>query len=235
MTEINFRIEDWSAWAPGLEDKKDWIAWANKEKTVSPDHSKSPKIDFIPAMSRRRLGQLTKMSLKTSFDCTKNLNNIISVFASRYGEWQQTVKILQSISEGSEISPAGFSLSVHNTAAGIHSITSKNKSPYSAISANEMTFQTALIEALGRLQKQQNILLVIGEENTPEIYKEKFSQNSHPFAISLLLSKENPNITLRHSCKEENEAIDALDFLKSYINSSNKQKLSSNLFELEIN
>lgn len=234
MKEILFNIKNWSAFAPELENQQDWQDWAKGLKFVSSDHSLTPKVDFIPAMSRRRLSQLTKMSLQTAFDCAGNLNhNIESVFASRYGEWQQTVKLLKNITEKEEISPAGFSLSVHNSAAGIYSITNKNKSAYTAISANEFTFQAALIEALGRLQSQENILLIVGEEAIPDFYNSIYPQDFFPYTTAFLLSKKNPEIKLNFTAQAGDKPIDALQFLKWLILKNPTQKLESSLFDLE--
>ena len=130
MKEIDFNIINWSAWAPGLENKEDWTNWASGQKSFSNDQELSPTIDFIPSIQRRRLSLLTKMSLKTAFECSKTYGNFESVFASRYGEIGQTLKLLKSINQKEDLSPAGFSLSVHNTAAGINSVINKNTKSY---------------------------------------------------------------------------------------------------------
>ena len=186
MKEINFSIVNWFAWAPGLENKEDWRRWANDKKLFSADLTLSPTLDFIEPLARRRLSQLTKMSLKTTFECGKEYgNNIENVFASRYGELNQTLKLMKSISDGESISPAGFSLSVHNSAAGINSVTSKNKKSYTALAACEMTFETAFLEALGRLQNQELVMLTVGEEYVKEISAPQFM----PFSLSILIGK----------------------------------------------
>lgn len=232
--QINFSIKNWAAFAPGLENQEDWRLWALNKKDISKDFTALPNIDFIPPMQRRRLSQLTKMALKTAFDCNQNQSNVESVFASRFGEWNQSVKILESIAKKEEISPAAFSLSVHNSAAGIYSIINHNKLPYSSISANEMTFQAALIEALAKLQNQENILLVIGEEMIPPFYQDIFKVNFYPFALALMLSKNDPKIKLNFLETRENKSNFAeLDFLKWYLKNERK-KLDLGWFDLEL-
>lgn len=232
MKDIFFSINAWSAWAPGIESNADWQAWANHKKELAKDKTLSPKVDFIPPLQRRRLSQLTKMSLKVAFDCTKGLNDIESVFASRYGEWNQTLGLLRQITNEEELSPAGFSLSVHNTAAGIHSLTSKNKATYSAIAACENTFSAALIEAIGKLNEKENknILLVIADEHVPKLYEETFTFPTLPFAVAFLLSNNPPGkLVLQNGvietrthekdltiCSKE-QKIDTLDFLQWYL------------------
>ena len=188
MKEINFSIINWSAWTPGLDNKKDWQDWANNQKCISTDKLMSPIIDFIPQIQRRRLSQLTKMSLKTAFECSEGYNNIESVFASRYGELSQTLKLLKSIFNKEDLSPAGFSLSVHNTAAGLYSVIDKNTKPYTAIAAGEITFEAAFLEALGRLQYQEYILLVVSEEYVTEM-QDKLMPLFSPFSTAFLLGK----------------------------------------------
>jgi len=219
MKEINFSIINWSAWAPGLETIDDWTEWALNKKSISDDFTLSPNIDFIDAMQRRRLSQLTKMALKTSHDCLQNHeNNIESVFASRYGELKQTIKLLKAISDKTEVSPAGFSLSVHNSAAGINSIITKNTAAYTAIAASEMTFEMAFIEALGRLQNQEKILLVVGEEYVKEII-----EAGAPFTVALLLAKnDGQKISATFGEKKLQHENSALSFLKWLIADTDK-------------
>lgn len=44
------------------------------------------------------------------------------VFASRYGELERVVKLIKQKQEENEISPAGFSFSVHNSTIGLFSL-----------------------------------------------------------------------------------------------------------------
>ena len=228
MQNIDFNIKNWFAWSPELETKDDWLAWANNQKSFSENNSnKSPLIEFVPLLQRRRLSQLTKMSLKVIFECLQDYKetdqNINSVFASRYGEWRQTFNLLESISNQEELSPAGFSFSVHNTVAGLYSLIFNNTASYTSLSANEYTFMTALIEALGLLQNTKEVLLIIADENTPELYKETFPFPSIPFAIAFLLDNS-PKYSLSFNYSPipktqliSSTQITALDFLQWFL------------------
>jgi hypothetical protein len=235
MDEFAFSIIKWSAWAPGITTHEDFQQWAQGEKPISGDILSSPAIDKIPPLQRRRLSQLTKISLNVALNCTDKGEDIQSVFASRYGEWGQTLGLLESIAHGEDISPAGFSMSVHNTAAGIYSIINKNTAAYTAISGIDMTFDTALIETLGRLNGQENVLLVIAEEHVPDIYKNLFQKNMLPFGLGLLVGHEDsPGAIAKFSIKFQNNnlpSIHALDFLKFFLH--DKGRVKSKLFEVK--
>ncbi|MFT5703075.1 MAG: hypothetical protein ACI9TO_000436 [Rickettsiales bacterium] len=225
MTEIGFNIKSWSAFAPELNSEQDWQDWANNEKSISSDFSLTPRVDFLPPLHRRRLSQLTKMSLRAAYDCAYNYQNYESVFASRYGELAQTVKLLQSILSKEELSPAGFSLSVHNTSAGLYSLTQKNNAPYTAIAASELTFEAALIESVGRLQNVQYVLLVVGEEDVPEL-----SGETPPFAVAFLLEK-GQDFIIKPSNQENIQSENlSLDFLKWFLR--NERTFQTNLYQI---
>ncbi len=236
MKEVGFSIINWDAWAPGVVNHDQWKEWAKDKISISADYSTTPPIDNIQPMQARRLSNLTKMSLKVALACTKKGENIESVFASRYGEWTQTLKLLRSISDKEDVSPAGFSMSVHNTAGGIYSIINENTAAYSAIAGCSATFEAALIEALGRLQTQKNVLLVVAEEAIPPIYEGIFPEPVVPYAVGLLLcSKDDPRAIAKFSVKpasNNTESPHALDFLKYFLKRDVKDPIKMPLFEI---
>jgi hypothetical protein len=122
-------------------------------------------------MFRRRLSQNIKMALYVAHFASNKAENITkSVFASRFGEWQQTVKLLEAYCIEDTISPAGFGLSVHNAAAGLASVIYGNKKPYVAIAAGENTISVAMLEALLSID-DGDVLFVYSDEASPELYK----------------------------------------------------------------
>ncbi len=237
MKEACFSIINWNAWAPGLESAACWQEWSNGNKSISDDYSLSPVLNNIPVMQTRRLSNLTKMSLKVALESGNGYEQLESVFASRYGEWEQTVKLLRSISSKEETSPAGFSMSVHNTAGGIYSILSKNTAAYTALASCSATFDSALVEALGRLQTQDYVLMVIAEEAMPAIYEGIFPKPIEPYAIAFLLGKKDNKKAIGKfsltQTKKRSEHIEALDFLKWFIGKKQPAKINSSFFEIK--
>lgn len=222
--KTGFNILNWAAWAPGLNTKNDWEDWALGKKAILDDPLLTPDISFLPSMYRRRLSLLTKMTLKVAFECNQD-NTIESVFASRFGEWQQTARLLKNIVDNEELSPAGFSLSVHNTAAGLYSLINKNTNSYTAISAVDATFDAAIIEALGRLQNQQPVLLVLAEENIPQLYQGNFPLQVVPFAIAFLLVPGLITVNAKEKSATETPFTEdlALSFLKWFLANKHPQ------------
>ena len=70
-----------------------------------------------------------------------------------------------------EMSPAGFSVSVHNAAPGAFSLLTGNHAPYTAIAARERSLEAGLLEtlALGK-----SAVFVFAEEATPKFYAPEF-------------------------------------------------------------
>lgn len=248
MTEINFKIENWSGWSPNLRKKEDWESLANnpdkKITSQETDIEESPSLDFITQRTQRRYSQLTKMSLKTTQDILDNAEKIPSVFASRFGEYQKTIKLIDSINNNEVLSPAAFSLSVHNTAAGVFSLTNKNKKLYTSVSAGNKTFETGLIEAISKLTLYNKILYVIGDEKISTKNEENIIKIPYSFAFLITNDTQNKNektkdnkfLTLStknthpadaYKKIEENSAF---DFIKWYIIKNNKHfKLTKNI------
>ncbi|HIF96999.1 MAG TPA: hypothetical protein EYQ54_08240, partial [Myxococcales bacterium] len=58
---IAVSVQAWSAWSPGIEGEEAWRQWACDPKPLERDGS--PKVNFVPAMLRRRCDQLSRMML----------------------------------------------------------------------------------------------------------------------------------------------------------------------------
>lgn len=195
---LHATIEAWSAWAPGVESVDQWQEWAIGKRQIESDGS--PAVEFVPAMLRRRLSRLSKMALRTVYDCDPNLQSIQTVFCSRHGELLRSTGLLQDIVATKAISPTGFSLSVHNTASGLLSITRKDSASSTAIAAGKATFETAFMEAAAILmtERAQQVLLVISDEPAPVPFNEYQDEKEQVYAAAFLLShsKIGENIAL---------------------------------------
>ena len=146
-------------------------------------------VSFIPPMERRRLTALEKAALSVAWKaqnaagCTPDA----IVFASRWGEIGTTLKLMRQMFEEHEMSPAGFSNSVHNAAPGYFSLLTKNHAPYTAVAAAERTFEMGLLEAStypGR------VLFVYAEEATPEFYRPHFPDVQQAHAVGMVVVNE---------------------------------------------
>ena len=102
---------------------------------------------FVPAMLRRRLGMLAKMTLQVAQECAHDVPEVRFVYASRHGELKRTTMLLESICAKEELSPTLFGLSVLNASPGLFSMLQKNHAPATAISAGVSSFACGLLEA----------------------------------------------------------------------------------------
>lgn len=186
--QLIFGIQSSGAWSPLYQQLSDWQQWPNKRVDGQDSLALAPKLPQVPAMQRRRYSKLTKMLLEVAFQCDAPAN-CRTIFASRHGELNRTVDLLQDIVREQPISPIGFSQSVHNTASGIFSILTNNRSPSTSIAAGETTLEQALIEAYGQLSEDNSdLLLVFGDEPVADIYKEFTDEPELPIALALQLS-----------------------------------------------
>lgn len=160
-----------AAWAPGVGDISQLHPWPTG--ALPPDDGSAPAIPFVDPLLRRRLGRLSRMALHVAHEAAAQETQLSTVFASRHGELSRTVSILHALSVNEAPSPAAFSLSVHNSAAGIFSIARADQSPSTALAAGEETLLWALQDAAIRLVTDPDsaILLVYADEPLPTEYR----------------------------------------------------------------
>lgn len=181
----------WAAWAPDVSTPEEWQAWAAGTRAIA-DTPDSPPVDFIPAMQRRRLSRLSRVSLAAAYSCANGNHQLPTVFASRHGEIHRTLGLLNDLVQNEPLSPMAFSLSVHNTASGLYSITAGNTSPSTAVAAGLDTLPMALIEAVGQLQRHDEVMVVYAEEPLPNEYRE-FAENDNSALLGLALRLGKPS------------------------------------------
>ena len=131
------------ACGPGRETQADWLAWA-VGATVPAEPSRLPVA--LPAILRRRVTPVGQMAFRAA--CALSVPDAARfIFCSRHGEFQRTLGILTALATGEPVSPAEFSLSVHNALAGLLSIAWHNRAGHTTIAAGADSFGSALIEA----------------------------------------------------------------------------------------
>lgn len=163
--ERNFKIEASAVWSATAENPK-------------------PDVAFVPPMERRRLTGVERAALSVAWR-VKSEAEIPVVFASRWGEIGVTAKLMQQFHAEGEMSPAGFSASVHNAAPGAFSLLTRNHAPYTAVAARERSLEAGLLEALAM---GQEVLFVYAEEATPELYHGEFGEEQNACAVAARLA-----------------------------------------------
>jgi hypothetical protein len=149
-------------------------------------------IAFLARQHRRRLSRTVQLALTAYHCCNPDHEPLVSVFASRYGEYVRTFGILEDIVGGLPTSPAAFSVSVHNTPSGIAAIGTGNPAPSSTVAANAATIEAAFIEAtlLAREAPERDLIFVFVDEPLPEPYAEFRRPGERAQALGLRLATD---------------------------------------------
>ncbi len=125
----------------------------------------------IPAGLRRRLGTLGRMGVACGLGVAPQGDADI-VFCSRHGDISLAHQLLTALVEGEPMSPAGFSMSVHNAVPGVLDLARKARIGHTAIAAGAQTLSAGLVEAWLRLAARPHldVVLVYAETPLPEFY-----------------------------------------------------------------
>ena len=203
-------------WAPGLENDPEkcekWLTGAAEiEKSKA-----APKLEYTDPMFRRRLSQISKMTVHVIHDFSEKYGldkETKVIFVSLRGEIAREFSINQGIIEEKTILPAGFSLSVFNTPVALAAIAFGLTGGYSAIYPSKGDFSSALKTALAAVKSgsEKEVLLVYADELVPECY----GVDSTPLAFAALLSceKTENNVELDDIIEEKSP----VDFLKALL------------------
>lgn len=177
---IEFTVIDWSAWAPGLQTRQEWLDWA--KQPFLPQGEQTPALSEVPAMQRRRIERLGRMAIQTAYWCQEaEAQSVPLVFASRHGDVERSMELLRALANNEPLSPTGFGLSVHNAIAALYSIIRGMRGNYLALAAGKTTAEAACVEAAGLLADGAPEVLVVGyEAPLPDVYKD-FADEADPF------------------------------------------------------
>ncbi|MCL1928072.1 MAG: beta-ketoacyl synthase chain length factor [Treponema sp.] len=204
-----------SAWAPGIISPDEWDKWVRGECQISSD-VKGPQITFTNPMFRRRLSQISKMTIQVIHDLLPLRENTKIFFISFRGEITRQFEMNKMLIEKNELMPAPFSLSVFNTPVAMASIALGLKGGYSALyPAGNNPFATGLAatEAALLCGSAEEIVFVYADEETPLEYRRFLHECPPPAAFGLLLSREPDQFSVPLSLLKE-EAGSPLDFLR---------------------
>jgi hypothetical protein len=162
----------------------DWKAWFPNEDNAQPD------VSVIPAMLRRRLSPAARMAVSVIIPLVENHAAMPLVYASRHGDLNRTLGLLQDLAIGEPLSPTAFSLSVHNATAGLFSIHQGLTKNVTALSGGSEELVPVLLEALGQCNVQEpKVLCVFCDEPPPAIYAEQVNQPALPYALAMIISR----------------------------------------------
>ncbi len=166
---LELSVMGWSAWAPGLASREAWQAWSQAPSL--PEGDKVPALAEVPALQRRRIEPLGRMAIQAAYWCQEQAQDFPLVFASRHGDVQGSLRLLESLVQDEPLSPTGFGLSVHNAIAALYSIIRSQHGNYVAIAGGRFNAAVALVEAAGLLADgAPEVMVVCYEDHLPAIY-----------------------------------------------------------------
>lgn len=138
-----------------------------------PVGDEAPALLEVPAMQRRRVERLGRMAIQAACWCEQpdDAAQVPLVFASRHGDVQRSLTLLQSLVADEAMSPTAFGLSVHNAVAALYSIMRGNRSNYLALAGGGATVEAACIEAFGLLADgAPEVRVIVYEAPLPQVY-----------------------------------------------------------------
>lgn len=188
-----------------------WHAWTSVERpslaTCANYYQGPALIDDIPAMMRRRLPQVAKYIHSLMGLCGRD--QVPTLFASTNGELSRTLKLIRSYDE--DVSPAEFSMSVHNAIAGVLSVASGDRSDYSVIDSLSGVLETALIEAASRLQQTPCIRVVYFEEPLVDEFQDHGKDDAAMAAVLVMMIEPGETFTIQSLLPTDEQPDDAID------------------------
>jgi len=197
---LKLYIESISSWSASAAEQRD---------TADKTQIKSlawPKLEFVPAMQRRRLSPFAKIALYTAENALSALSDpadplaesgqlsvstqVDIVFSSRHGDLHKTAELLTELTADQDISPTAFSTSVHNAVPGLYSILKQNKQAINAISAGKDSFFYAFVDAYARLKsgRSNKLVIVHADRELPELYSQFQDEQQVDHAIAMVVT-----------------------------------------------
>ena len=156
--------------------------------------SESPKLEYVDALFKRRLSQISKMTIEVVHNVLDGNENAKLVFASFRGEISRQLKINKSLVEDSEVLPAQFSISVFNTPPAVATIALGMKNGYTAVYPSERKFSAALMSAVAPVlcRKEAKIIFAFADEKIPDEYAKnaESAKNEKPLAFACVIGTE---------------------------------------------
>jgi len=203
-----------------MESAKEWEEWAGGGREMSCS-SESPKIEFTDPMFRRRLSQISKMTIQVVHDILPVKEETKMLFLSFRGELSKQFKINKMQIEDGSFLPAAFSTSVFNAPVALASMAFGLKGGYTAVYPGNNSIKAGLIAAVAMLNTGQadELVVVYADEEVPQEYSGLVPEPLPPFAFSLLLSEKPCSGTVYSMDEKEICPRDFLRFL--YLNKNN--------------
>ena len=128
--------------------------------------------EAIPLALRRRMTRFERGAVRCGLGLAARPAEEELILCSRYGNMATALSLLRAIVDRDLLSPAAFSISVHNAAPGLLSQIEGNRAGHTALAAGAATLGAGLVEAYARLvaEGMPSLLLLYSDLPLPPIY-----------------------------------------------------------------
>ncbi|WP_158774577.1 beta-ketoacyl synthase chain length factor [Cobetia sp. L2A1] len=171
----------------------DWRAWQASATRTAHDSrveiTPTPRAEQVPAMLRRRLSSVGQACC-TLLSVLDPHANLPVIHASRHGDTTKILALLDAATQPDEaLSPARFSLSVHNAILGLYSIASQSHQPLEAVAACGNEFEAMMSEARGYLTERDEVIVLFSDIAAPDAFLHHGNYPAHASAVAMRLSR----------------------------------------------
>ncbi|MDR1625203.1 MAG: beta-ketoacyl synthase chain length factor [Spirochaetia bacterium] len=174
-----------------MDTAENWKEWALGQRKI-PHTQESPELEFTEPLFRRRLSQLSRMTIKVIHDLLPIPEDCPIVFLSFRGEIAQQLKINKMLIEQNALLPAAFSLSVFNAPIALAAIALNLTAGYTAIFPSARCFYTGFQIAAAPIisERGKKTVLVYADELVPAEYDRLRPAENEPLAFAVILSAQ---------------------------------------------
>jgi hypothetical protein len=186
--------------------------WVSRFSAWAPGEQESPALEFTEPLFRRRLSQISKMTIQVLHDLMPLPDGAKLLFSSFRGELARQLEINRMLIEDEALRPAAFSLSVFNAPPALASMALQLTAGYSAVYTAEGRWDGALLAAAAQTAcgGGDGVVLVYADERIPPEYR-PLAAEARPFAFAALLTRRPGGIPLAAAPRASPAAF--LDYL----------------------
>ncbi|OYQ88511.1 hypothetical protein B9T21_04245 [Wohlfahrtiimonas chitiniclastica] len=149
-----------------------------------------PKTPSIPMMQARRMSLAAKLACEVFIRTLKSTKVDAAIFLSEHGELERSFNVIKHIAQGEGVSPTDFSMSVHNTAAGLATILTQSPIEVTSIAGGKDGFIHALYEVMALQHSgHHRIALIAFDGQVPSFYETYGATLTPAYAVAMVFSK----------------------------------------------
>jgi hypothetical protein len=183
-------LSGWQCWASGFAADVPWRKWIDGEVCLAAGDG--PPLKDVKPIQRRRLSPIARGAFYCAKECLGQTKPVATVFCSAHGEGERAFELLDAIAADAALSPNTFSLSVHNSIAGLFGIINDERAPSIALAAGQDGIGVAFAEACGLLEEfgDGDALVVLYDDAMPDPFEVGADAPAAGVAAAFRLSRD---------------------------------------------